>query len=86
MLIDQARGEGLDPARDVLGFYSRVLELMRSRKRAKTAKPTDMGELPGDDLRRLLPEAADRGLNPIEALREVNLGGIWPKVSPRRAD
>jgi len=79
--VDQVRAAGLDAQTDPIGFYKEVKKLIRSSKRRKGgAIPLDPATLEDHDLRRLVAEAANRGLTPLEAIKAAGLSGIWPDV------
>jgi AAA domain len=80
-LIDAARHEGHDPEKDVLGFYEQVLKFKTRAQRAQVKiRKLKSSCLEEGDLRRLVPEAAQRGRTSFEALREGQLGGILPSA------
>lgn len=79
-LIDAARAEGLDAQQDPFGFFERVIKLKSKVKRQRRdERELKLASLDAHDLRRLVPEAAERGLTPLEALRQAGLAGIWPE-------
>lgn len=77
-LIDTVRAEGLDAEQDLLGFFARISELRKKRKGRKApAEKVDTAAMEACDLRRLVAEAAESGLTPLEAIRAAGLTGIW---------
>ncbi|RIV79159.1 hypothetical protein, partial [Pelagerythrobacter aerophilus] len=64
-----------------LGFFEHVRKLIRGRKsKRKDEVAFDPAILEDRDLRKLVAEAAGRGLTPLEAIRGAGLTGIWPEA------
>ncbi|WPZ07595.1 AAA family ATPase [Pelagerythrobacter marinus] len=80
-LIDKVRAQGHDARQDPLGFFEHVRKLIRGRKsKRKDEVAFDPAILEDRDLRKLVAEAAGRGLTPLEAIRGAGLTGIWPEA------